>query len=114
MTDKPALPTVTEATVWEKPACPQCFGAKLGIKSQGIVPAIRSLVTEPGALAVFKAHGFASAPILQFPTVRDGDEVLFTGVTVAGNQVEVIEAFGAATKTLTARVEQREGELIAA
>lgn len=110
MTDtKPALPTATEATVWEKPACPQCFGAKLGLKGQGVTPLIRSLVEEPDALHAFKAHGFASAPILQFPTVRDGDEVLFEGKTVAGNQVDVIEAFGAAQRELAAR-----SELIAA
>lgn len=110
--DKPALPVVTEATVWEKPSCPQCFGAKLGLKGQGIIPDIRSLVEEPAALAVFKAHGFASAPILQFPSIFDGDEQLFEGRTVAGNQVDVIEAYGAARRVLTAR--ENVLELIAA
>lgn len=109
MTDnKPALPTVTEATVWEKPSCPQCFGAKLGLKSQGVTPEIRSLVEEPDALSTFKAHGLASAPILQFPSVIDGDEVLYAGGTFAGNQVNEIEAFGAARRTLAARIAARE------
>lgn len=115
MTDqKPALPIVTEATVWSKPACPQCIGAKLGLKGQlGHEPAIRSLIEDPAALAVFKANGFSSAPILQFPEVADGDEVLFETTTVAGNQVNVIEEFGAAVKELAAR-EAARAELIAA
>lgn len=109
MTDiKPALPIVTEATVWEKPSCPQCIGAKLGLKGQGVTPDIRSLVTEPEALATFKANGLASAPILQFPAVLDGDEVLYAGGTFAGNQVNEIEAFGAARRTLAARNAHRE------
>lgn len=118
MTDtKPALPTVTEATVWEKPACPQCIGAKLGLKAQGVTPAIKSLLADPATLPMFKAHGFSSAPILQFPTIVDGDEVLFESTTVAGNQVDVIEAFGAATKARLARDAARaeeERELVAA
>lgn len=104
MTDtKPALPAVTEATVWEKPSCPQCIGAKLGLKGQGITPAIRGLLTEPEALAVFKANGFASAPILQFPAVVDGEDVLYEGGTFAGNRVDEIEKFGAATRELSER-----------
>lgn len=109
MTDsKPALPVVTEATIWEKPSCPQCIGAKLGLKGQGIAPAIKSLIEDPATLAVFKANGFASAPILQFPSVIDGDEVLFAGKTVAGNQVHDIEAFGAAQRELAVRHAARE------
>lgn len=113
MTDpKPTLPAVTEATVWEKPSCPQCIGAKLGLKAHGITPTIRSLVEDLDTLDVFKAHGFASAPILQFPAVTAGDEVLFEATTVAGNQVTVIEAFGKATKELASRAAER--ELVAA
>lgn len=109
MTDsKPDLPVVTEATVWEKPSCPQCFGAKLGLKGQGVTPDIRSLVNEPDALAIFKANGLASAPILQFPAVIDGDKVLYKGGTFAGNQVDEIEAFGAATRLLATRIAERE------
>ena len=112
VTTKPALPVAEEATVWEKPACPQCMGAKLGLKAQGVTPAIKSLVTDPAALALFKASGFASAPILQFPAVVDGDEVLFEATTVAGNQVDVIGQYGAAVKELAAR--QQAEELVAA
>ena len=115
MTDsKPALPVASEPTVWEKPSCPQCFGAKLGLKGQGVAPAIRSLVNEPEALAAFKANGFASAPILQFPAVLDGDEILYAGGTFAGNQVDEIEQYGAAVREVAAREAARVPELLAA
>jgi len=106
MTDpKPALPEVTAPTLWSKPACPQCTGAKLGFTAAGVQPDIRQLLEEPGALTAFKTAGFTSAPIIQFPEVRDGDEVLFEAKTVAGNQVDDIAAYGAAVKTLASRRE---------
>lgn len=109
MTDsKPDLPVVTHATVWKKPSCPQCFGAIRGLESQGVVPDLRELPEEPEALAAFKGNGFASAPILQFPAVIDGDEVLYKGGTFAGNQVLEIEAFGKAQRELAERLAARE------
>ena len=108
MTDtKPALPEATQLTLWKKPACPQCTGATLGLAGEGVTPEFKELLAaeNAGALAAFKANGFASAPIIQFPAVVDGDEVLFAAKTVAGNQVNDIEAYGAAVRELAARRE---------
>lgn len=101
MTDtKPALPEATQPTVWQKPSCPQCTGAKLGLKGEGVVPELRELLADENAevLAAFKAHGFASAPIIQFPAVRSGDEVLFEATTVAGNRIDIIQQYGKALR----------------
>ena len=110
--DKPALPEATELTLWKKPACPQCTGADLGFKAKGIKPAYKELLAPENAdaLAAFKANGLMQAPIIQFPAVVDGDEVLFEARAVTGNRVDLIDAYAAAVKTLSARQE----ELVAA
>jgi len=105
--DKPALPEATELTLWKKPACPQCIGADLGFKAQKITPVYKELLADEnaGAVAAFKANGFQQAPIIQFPAVIDGDEVLFEERTVTGNQVDDIAAYAAAVRELAARQE---------
>ncbi|SDH37297.1 hypothetical protein [Microbacterium sp. 77mftsu3.1] len=100
-----ALPAVEEMTLWQKPSCSQCIGAKLGLKAKGVTPVFKELLADENAdnLQLFKNAGLASAPILQFPAVTFGDEVLFTATTVAGNRADVIEQYGAALKALAAR-----------
>lgn len=108
MTDtKPALPTATELTLWRKPACPQCTGAKLGMTAAGLTPAFKELLADENAahLEAFKANGLQSAPIIQFPAVVDGDEVLFEAKTVAGNQVDDYTDYARALRELATRRE---------
>jgi glutaredoxin len=108
------LPAVSELTLWTKPSCPQCTGAKLGFKGEGVVP-VELNITAPEHAATFdtfKAAGVAQAPVLQFPEVSDGAEVLFEAMTTVGNQVDVIKAYGQAVRELAVRTEQR--ELVAA
>ncbi len=115
MTDtKPALPKATEVTMWKKPACVQCMGATLHFKSKKITPAIKELFDEANAdaLAAFKANGIMQAPILQFPDVYDGDELVFEAQTVTGNRVDVIDDYAAAIAKVAARAEERELALV--
>ena len=98
------IPTVTELTLWKKPVCPQCTGASRWMDHHGLVYQEQELTAEENfeQLKQFKSAGFAQAPIIQFPEVRDGDEVLFEAQTVTGNRVDLIDAFAAATSKVSA------------
>jgi hypothetical protein len=100
-------PAVTELTIWTKTPCPQCIGAKLQFKSKHLVPFERAIAAPENAddFAALRAAGVAQAPIIQFPEVRDGDEVLFAARTTTGNQVDLIDAYADAERTLASRRE---------